>query len=41
MKCDPVDILRDVDESYFSHVEDRRFLKYGDELRKRLADFTS
>ena len=41
VKCDPVDILRDVDVSYFSHVEDRRFQKYGDELQKRLADLTS
>ena len=40
VKCDPIDILREVDGSYFSHVEDRRFTKYESELKLRLADFT-
>lgn len=41
VKCDPIDILRDVDGSYFSHVEDTRFTKYGADLKLRLADFTA
>ena len=41
VKCDPIDILREVDDSYFSHVEDRRFTKYEADLTLRLADFTA
>ena len=41
VKCDPIDILREVDASYFSHVEDRRFRKYESDLQLRLADFTA